>query len=145
MVNRPTITLVDNPVAVSSPAGGGETPQPATAARPKRTQAPKRKAAAKERPAASVTVEKAIEAEAVTNPYAGMRKVQIPVRLFPPLWDRLDEFVRVLRDENLDVDKTALLNAMLHFNGPTSPDDARDLVNRWRALLASPPARTNTA
>jgi hypothetical protein len=69
-----------------------------------------------------------------------MRKVQAPVRLFPPLWDRLELVVRELRDEGLEVDKTALLNAALHFQGPANVEDARELVNRWRALLARPPA-----
>ncbi len=69
-----------------------------------------------------------------------MRKVQAPVRLFPPLWDHLEHLVRELSDEGLEVDKTALLNAVLHFNGPDELDAARELVNRWRALLARPPA-----
>ncbi len=69
-----------------------------------------------------------------------MRKVQAPVRLFPPLWDRLEQLVRELSDEGLEVDKTALLNAVLHFHGPGELDAARELVNRWRALLAHPPA-----
>ena len=69
-----------------------------------------------------------------------MRKVQAPIRLFPPLWDRLDELVQVLRAEHLDIDKTALLNAVLHFHGPADVDQARELANRWRALLGNPPA-----
>jgi hypothetical protein len=69
-----------------------------------------------------------------------MHKVQAPVRLFPPLWDRLELLVRDLRDEGLEVDKTALLNALLHFQGPADTEAARALVNRWRALLACPPA-----
>ncbi len=68
-----------------------------------------------------------------------MRKMQAPVRLFPPLWEHLEQLVRQLSDEGLEVDKTALLNAVLHFNGPGELDAARDLVNRWRALLARPP------
>jgi hypothetical protein len=69
-----------------------------------------------------------------------MRKVQAPVRLFPPLWEQLEQLVRELRDEGLEVDKTALLNAVLHFHGPGDADVARALVNSWRALLARPPA-----
>jgi hypothetical protein len=149
MANRPTIKLVDNPVAVGGitaapdfaakplPVSPSVT-EPVSEASPKRARKPRQTPAPK--PAAQPQ-NPVPAASAATNPYAGMRKVQIPVRLFPPLWDRLDELVRVLSDENLDVDKTALLNAMLHFNGPATTDDARELVNRWRALLASPPAR----
>jgi hypothetical protein len=75
-----------------------------------------------------------------TNPYAGMRKMQAPVRLFPPLWDHLEELVRELRAEDLELDKTALLNAVLHFYGPADTEAARELINQWRALLARPPA-----
>ncbi|MDQ2896725.1 MAG: hypothetical protein M3Y09_13945 [Actinomycetota bacterium] len=39
-----------------------------------------------------------------------MRKMQAPVRLFPPLWEHLEQLVRELSDEGLEVDKTALLN-----------------------------------
>ncbi len=139
MANRPTIKLVDNPIAVGTVPAGDQTAEPAPepkATRPRKIrQPPEPQAPTQPRDVVPEAT------PAATNPYAGMRKVQIPVRLFPPLWDRLDELVRVLRDENLDVDKTALLNALLHFNGPVTTDDARELVNRWRALLASPPPR----
>lgn len=124
MAKRPTIKLIDNPLAVGNEdpaqtqtAAGGAQPESAAPA----TQQP-------------------VAAEAV-NPYAGMRKVQAPVRLFPPLWEQLERLVRQLRDEGHEVDKTALLNAVLHFHGPADLDEARELANRWRALLARPPAR----
>lgn len=136
MAERPVITLVDNPVAVglpqhaaATPAPAQESPAPAPKARPPR-----------QRPAKQATAREAQAAPPVgTNPYAGMHKVQAPVRLFPPLWDGLELLVRELRDEGLDVDKTALLNAMMHFNGPGDVNEARALVNSWRALLGSPP------
>ena len=135
MSQRPTISLVDNPVAV----GGSEQLETTTArpTEPPRPRSPRPRRA----PAPTAPEPKVAAAEAETNPYAGMRKMQAPVRLFPPLWDRLDNIVRELRDEGLEVDKTALLNAVLHFDGPADAEQARDLVNRWRALLARPPDR----
>jgi hypothetical protein len=157
MASRPTIQLVDNPVSIISRATEPDTTPPrqpaapdavstpaaAPTPKPRRTRAtpptPKLqpKPAENREPAAE---RREPEVPAV-NPYAGMRKTQIPVRLFPPLWDRLDELVRDLRAEQLDVDKTALLNAIVHFYGPADIDAARQLVDRWRALLASPPPR----
>jgi len=136
MSQRPTITLVDNPVAVTTDIDEttGIT-QPAE--KPPTQRQPRRQ----EQPAPKRAQLKQQPETAETNPYAGMRKVQAPVRLFPPLWDGLEQIVRELRDEGHDVDKTAVLNAVLHFNGPTDIDAARELVNRWRALLAKPPAR----
>ncbi len=130
MGERPTIKLIDNPIAVGDVRSTIETeprPAPPRLPRSKRT----RSTAASRTPQTSASD---------TNPYAGMRKVQAPVRLFPPLWERLEQLVRELRDEGLEVDKTALLNAVLHFHGPCDLDEGRDLVNCWRALLARPPA-----
>jgi len=135
MTERPTIKLIDNPVAV------GETHAPIPAAHDQDASRTSRKPASRRRAATPSRAREQHEAPSDTNPYAGMRKVQIPVRLFPPLWDRLDELVRDLRDEGLEVDKTAVLNAMLHFHGPADTREAAELVNRWRALLARPPAR----
>jgi hypothetical protein len=135
MSQRPRITLIDNPIAVAGTTVAPEItetdrePSPQRPAKRQRAPAPKQ---AEPEPAAP---------QPETNPFAGMRKVQAPVRLFPPLWDRLEQLVRELRDEGHEVDKTALLNAVLHFDGPATTDDARDLVNRWRGLLARPPAR----
>jgi hypothetical protein len=134
MGERPTIKLIDNPIAVGDarPAEIAEPParsSPRASARRPRSE-PRRPI---EHPA---TADPAGE----TNPYASMRKMQAPVRLFPPLWDQLEQLVRQLRDEGLETDKTALLNAVLHFHGPDDLDAARALVNRWRALLALPPA-----
>ncbi|MGA2010668.1 MAG: hypothetical protein ABSH51_09075 [Solirubrobacteraceae bacterium] len=141
MSSRPTISLVDNPVAiaptqVNEPEQAERTEPPATpTSKPRR--APRRSAPSSTRTPPPQPARPA----AATNPYAGMRKVQVPVRLFPPLWDRLDEIVTELRAEHLDVDKTALLNAVMHLHGPDTTDSARELVDRWRALLASPPPR----
>lgn len=126
--------LVDNPVAVgdaeTAPQVNEPEPEPTSQGSPR----PGRTTASKPSQSTPTT------GDSTTNPYAGMRKVQVPVRLFPPLWDRLEEIVRELRDEGLEVDKTALLNAVLHFDGPRDLERARELVNRWRALLACPPA-----
>lgn len=137
MAQRPTIKLIDNPIAVGESRGSvpvadnqGTQRKPHNPTRRRRTTTPSKPP--EQQPAQ--------EAPSETNPYAGMRKVQAPVRLFPPLWDRLEELVRELRDEGLDVDKTALLNATLHFYGPADVKQARELVNRWRTLLARPPA-----
>lgn len=143
MVMRPTITLIDNPVAVGErqelrretipPASTvPPAPQPSPTPRPSRTGAPKRQSSPSDQHPAPAQLE--------TNPYAGMRKVQAPVRLFPPLWDHLEQLVRELQAEGLDVDKTALLNAILHFHGPADATTGRELVNQWRLLLARPPA-----
>jgi len=134
MSRRPTISLVDNPIAVSHGETVAEVSEPDPEPTPRRTPARRRTPAPKSAEPQPTT------AKPQTNPYARMRKVQAPVRLFPPLWERLDEIVRELSDEGLEVDKTALLNAVLHFEGPTGADEARELVNRWRALLARPPA-----
>jgi acetyl esterase/lipase len=130
MGERPTIKLIDNPIAVgdAGPAIEQQRPSP-----------PRRSRTRRERPAAAApTAPEASPSE--SNPYAGQHKTQAPVRLFPPLWERLEQLVRELRDEGLETDKTAMLNAVLHFHGPRDLDQASDLVNRWRALLARPPA-----
>jgi len=134
MGERPTIKLIDNPIAVGDARRGPEPEQsPASTARSTQAQqAQLEPAHPADRPAPSPVAGE-------TNPYSGMRKMQAPVRLFPPLWEHLEQLVRQLSDEGLEVDKTALLNAVLHFNGPGELDAARDLVNRWRALLARPP------
>lgn len=135
MGERPTIKLIDNPIAVGDARPAPEPEQRSTpTARPARAK--------RARPEAGQPAERPVPSASAgeINPYAGMRKVQAPVRLFPPLWDRLEQLVRELSDEGLEVDKTALLNAVLHFHGPGELDAARELVNRWRALLARPPA-----
>ncbi len=138
MAERPVITLVDNPVAVAVPQPAVATPVPEQES--PAPAAPKARPARQPRPAKRASAPEPAQAPpSGTNPYAGMHKVQAPVRLFPPLWDGLELLVRELRDEGLDVDKTALLNAMMHFNGPGDVNEARALVNRWRALLGSPP------
>ena len=132
MGKRPTIKLIDNPISVGDARRAPELEQsPAPPARS--TRAKPEPAHPAERLAPSLSAGE-------TNPYAGMRKMQAPVRLFPPLWEHLEQLVRELSDEGLEVDKTALLNAVLHFNAPGELDAARELVNRWRALLGRPPA-----
>jgi hypothetical protein len=138
MAERPTIKLIDNPIAVGDARPGAAVEPPAQSS----PRAKSRASARGPRPEPRRPVERTAPDDSAgdTNPYAGMRKVQAPVRLFPPLWEQLEQLVRELRDEGLEVDKTALLNAVLHFHGPGDADVARALVNRWRALLARPPA-----
>ena len=141
MASRPTITLIDNPVAVGERQDQQERPDttlpPASEPRP----TPRRsRAAARPKGQSAASDQQTAPSQLETNPYAGVRKVQAPVRLFPSLWDHLEDLVRELRAEGLEVDKTALLNAILHFHGPADAASGRDLVNRWRALLARPPA-----
>lgn len=140
MPDRPVIKVVDNPTTV----GGPSPPSQAVERKPGKPAASAPRPP--EAPEAGETLVSETKPQpgtvAHTNPYSGIRKVRAPVRLFPPLWDRLEELVRELQVEGHEVDKTALLNAMLHFNGPTDLSEARDLTNRWRALLALPPKRT---
>jgi hypothetical protein len=136
MAERPTIKLIDNPIAVGDPRPVPSAEREQSSAPAKPPPQPRSPRSESRRPAER----SAIDAEETTNPYAGMRKVQAPVRLFPPLWEQLEQLVRQLRDEGLEVDKTALINAVLHFHGPGDADAAGELVNRWRALLARPPA-----
>jgi hypothetical protein len=136
MSQRPTIKVVDNPVAVGSerllPSPDEErSPSPSEPTKPTKRRRPTSQAVPPEQPQPM---------DFGTNPYAGMRKMQAPVRLFPPLWDHLEELVRELRAEDIELDKTALLNAVLHFYGPADTEAARELINQWRALLARPPA-----
>lgn len=133
MPERPVINLIDNPIAVgqSDPARSAVTPAP---------QSHEERKAPRQRQPRSTTALVGELTESEINPYAGMRKMQAPVRLFPPLWDHLEQLVRELRAEGLEVDKTSLLNAVLHFHGPADAAAGRELVNRWRALLARPPA-----
>lgn len=136
MGERPTIKLIDNPIAVGD-ARPSPAPDPSSASLPQSERAKR----IRPEPAQRAELPALSHSAGETNPYAGMRKVQAPVRLFPPLWEHLEHLVRELSDEGLEVDKTALLNAVLHFSGPGELDAARELVNRWRALLACPPAR----
>lgn len=130
MGERPTIKLIDNPIAVGELRAGPEAQADGAL--------PRQPGAGRSSPRAPMLLSEAGAGE--NNPYAGLRKAQAPIRLFPPLWDQLEQLSRGLRDEGHEVDKTALLNAILHFHGPADLDEARELINRWRALLARPPA-----
>lgn len=98
--------VVARPAAVE-PAGAG--PGPAPPARP----APP------------------IPASAPRDPYAGAGTKQVNTRLLEPLHTRFVLLVRQLDDEGYRTSLTEILHALLE-EGPDTPDEARELVRRWR-------------
>ncbi len=78
---------------------------------------------------------------ATRNPYAGERKIQVNPRLFPTLWARYDRLASDVRAGGGRATVTDLVNAVLHFRGPETPEDAQALLTRFRTLLAQDPPR----
>jgi hypothetical protein len=65
------------------------------------------------------------------DPYAGAGTKQVNTRLLEPLHTRYVQLVRQLEDEGYRTSLTELLHALME-EGPATPDDARELVRRWR-------------
>lgn len=73
------------------------------------------------------------------NPYAGERKIQVNPRVFPTLWARYEQLVADVRQAGGRATVTDLVNAVLHFRGPETSEEAQALLNRFRTLLAQDP------
>ena len=58
----------------------------------------------------------------------------LSVRLMVPLLQRYKQLLRDLEDEEFDSTLTELVHALLHA-GPTTTQEARELVRRWRWML----------
>lgn len=66
------------------------------------------------------------------DPYDGSPKVSVSMRATKELWDRLGALSRRLEDEGLRSSRTELTEALWHFHAPETPDEARELVHRYR-------------
>jgi len=64
--------------------------------------------------------------------YDGSPKVAVSMRATKALWDIMGALSRRLEDEGMRTSRTELAEAMWHFNMPESPDEARELVRRYR-------------
>lgn len=78
------------------------------------------------------TVRTLAEEEIPRDPYAGSPKVSVNMRATKALWDRLGDVVRQLDAEGTRASRTELTEALWHFHAPTDPEEARDLLRRYR-------------
>jgi hypothetical protein len=69
--------------------------------------------------------------EVPRDPYAGAASRQVNTRLLEPLHSRYMQLVRELGDEGYPTSFTEILHALLD-DGPTTADDAREIVRAWR-------------
>lgn len=69
--------------------------------------------------------------ERARDPYAGAASRQVNTRLLEPLHTRYMQVVRELEDDGYKTSFTELLHALLD-TGPTTADEARELVRAWR-------------
>lgn len=65
------------------------------------------------------------------DPYAGAPSSQVNVRLLEPLRARYVGIARELTDDGFKTTFTELLTALLD-DGPATPDEARDLLRKYR-------------
>ena len=72
-------------------------------------------------------------AEAPENPYEGAASRQFNIRLLVPLYDRYARLVRALADMGFETTATELTHALFH-EGPSTAEDAKALVRRWRGV-----------
>jgi len=66
------------------------------------------------------------------DPYDGSPKVSVSMRATKELWDRLGVLSRRLEDEGMRTSRTELTEALWHFYSPQNPQEARELVTRYR-------------
>jgi hypothetical protein len=66
------------------------------------------------------------------DPYDGSPKVAVNMRATKELWDHLGVLSRRLEDAGVRTSRTELTEALWHFHSPQNPDDARELVMRYR-------------
>lgn len=69
--------------------------------------------------------------EVARDPYAGAPSRQVNTRLLEPLHSRYMQLVRELEDDGYKTSFTEVLHALLD-DGPTTADEARELVRAWR-------------
>ena len=74
-----------------------------------------------------------VPAEEPENPYEGAASRQFNIRLLVPLHDRYVRLVRALADAGFETTATELTHALFH-EGPSTVDDAKALVRRWRGV-----------
>lgn len=70
-------------------------------------------------------------AENQRSPYAGERRVQVSMFLYPSLWTELEQRAAELVDDGEKASATALLVAILHFRMPADEAAATDLVREF--------------
>lgn len=132
-------TRRERPAGFASPTA----PAPATAPTPERQtapspasdtaladQEPQRKPTTREAPR-QPRPSRAPSSTGTRDPYADAPVHQINVRLLTPLRDRYHQLSRELNDDGFRTNFTEILTALMD-DGPTTADDARELVRRYR-------------
>ena len=71
-----------------------------------------------------------------SDPYEGAPVRQFNTRLLDPLHRRYSRLVRDLANEDFDTSMTEIVHALLH-EGPSTPEQARELVRRFRRVRTS--------
>jgi hypothetical protein len=108
-----------------------ETAGLASAPEPTPTPTPRTLTVATTPPAQPKGKRKAGVSEVLRDPYTGASSRQVNTRLLEPLHARYMRLVRELADDDYQTSFTELLHAMLD-DGPTTADEARELVRAWR-------------
>lgn len=85
---------------------------------------------------------RSVRPAAAANPYAGERKIQVNPRVFPTLWGTYEGLVAGVRESNGRANLTDLVNAVLHYHRPAGPAEARELLTRFRTMLAQDAEQT---
>lgn len=115
---------------VARPAQTAEAPAAAAEDEPAAPARPSLAVAAAPRPAPKAKRKRAAP-EAPRDPYAGAASRQVNTRLLEPLHTRYMQLVRELDDDGYKTSFTEVLHALLD-DGPTTADEARELVRAWR-------------
>jgi len=122
----PSERLPDGVVARSPP-----TANPRTEVEQTPTPRPALAVAASSRPQEPKSTAKRAAPEVPRDPYAGAASRQVNARLLEPLHRRYMQLVRELGDDGYQTPFTEVLHALLD-DGPTTADEARELVRAWR-------------
>lgn len=114
---------IDSPLA----EGGSVSPparKPATAKRPNTTTPAKPRKAAAEQTAAA------------PDPYAGVPKVAVNMRMLQLLWEDIELGVRSVEELGLKTSRTEVVEALLHRDLPRKPAELAELVRSFRRARA---------
>lgn len=120
----------------SEPASApiSEAPGPKPQSAPKRRRHPAARSTAVTSAAEPAPSPRALAGAEV--PYAGERRVQASIHIYPSAWQTLEERARELAEAGGRGSASLLLVALLHFHIPADPETAGEIVQRFRQRLA---------